>query len=93
MTVIRFLADFAQLLFDRASKEGIQGLTAVYGQTQDTGCAYVDITGPQGGSVTIGVEHPLDGLLADSYIPELTTEIWELFLKQEKPWRFPDDTA
>lgn len=88
MTVLRFLADFAQLFMTRAAKEGINDLKVVY--SEEDGKAYADITGPQGGAITIGVEHPLDGLLDANYTPELTPDLWELFLRQEKPWRFQD---
>lgn len=88
MTVIEFLNRFAGLLVDRASKEGITGVTVVF-YANDDGNGGVAVTGPNGGCVTIECQHPLDALLDSQYQPELTTEIWELFLRQEKPHRFP----
>jgi hypothetical protein len=91
MTCIEFLADFAHLLITRANKEGIKDVTPVfYGIDRDgKPGSGVAITGPAGGCVTIELEHPLDALLNHQYKPELTSEIWELFLRQEKPHRFP----
>lgn len=88
MTVIQFLARFADLLITRASKEGIAPCTVVY-HTNDDGSGGVAVTGPNGGCMTMDTQYPLDGVLKDEYEPELTTEIWQLFLRQEKPHRFP----
>ena len=88
MTVIQYLAAFADLLITRASKEGIAPCTVVY-HTNDDGSGGCAITGPAGGCITCDTKYPLDGVLKDDYVPELTTEIWQLFLRQEKPHRFP----
>lgn len=88
MIVMEFLAKFADLLVTRASKEGIRDVTVVY-YHNDEGNGGVAITGPNGGCLTMETGWPLDGLLRDSYEPELTSNVWELFLRQEKPHRFP----
>ncbi|BEQ12879.1 hypothetical protein Ep4_020 [Pseudomonas phage Ep4] len=95
MTVLEFLADYAELYLARASKEGIKA-TVLYTENpcvDDNGKAQVVssvvITAPNGGAIDISVGFPLTMQMNHAYRPELTADQWLLFLKAAKPHRFP----
>lgn len=93
MTVIEFLADYAELVARRAAREAIK-VQVMYHETDVDGTIYstVSISGELGDGLEISVAHPLQGVLADSYKPVLEDEQWELFLRQVKPHRYPPTT-
>lgn len=93
MTVIEFLADYAELVARRARREEIP-VTIRYSEEviEDVTYSTVSISSNGNAGIEISVAHPLDGVLMDKYLPVLEDDQWELFLRQVKPHRYPPTT-
>lgn len=93
MTVIEFLADYAELVARRAAREAIE-VSIMYNEELIDGVTYSTVSIASGDSgLEISVAHPLTGVLADKYKPVLEDDQWELFLRQVKPHRYPPTTS
>lgn len=88
MRVIEYLQLTAAAYIQRAKQELALDLAIMYGENETGG--YVEIVDAEGRGVTVQMEYKLLDYDEAYYVPTLSPETWDQFVREVKPWRFDD---
>lgn len=91
MKTIEYLNLLGNEYLKRARQELGLECSILFGENEDGGWA--EVLDGEGRGVTLQMAFPLMAEDEWTYVPRVTEEEWDLFLREVKPWRFEDESV